>query len=791
MFTCPCCYEHIECKLVSIAEHLKGHEYSEFQCIYCSSGFEHVSAAREHMSQQHASYYLFVVARMSATPQNEMEDGQIVYIGKSQNYTQYSLSKCSNLSLLSYMDPTEINPQNQIGAQKAKMQGIGQIKTPFTKNIPHITYVGTSDDFFIEYNEYEKKFIEQLSIDEKNDTTIESKNQSSVHNVQQKTKSIVTQFEPISDIQNPEPSQMQRESYKAATNEINRLSPLELKPLQLNTKSDLSELGETVATVTITDSTRAVSINPSSVKLHPALSNPTPKQQKKKPTAICSDPSARSSESPNSVTNSSWSIKYRCISARVAEELVKRQNMSYKSQICRDCDKFIKDEDETTYLNHLMTTTHSCNTSENSLVGILTHRMKEHSKHPIVCLVAESLNGLVVYKLIQTKFQCELCNKEFEIRSKMIYHNSNDHENTYATVRLVQYIRVIQSNDPNQVVNFQKTENNHIIYCDWFYCNNTSCRNTKWFGTRSEAIEHYNKMHWTTKEKFEFSIRTIMYIDKPGNPLKLKKSSEENQNEHRMYVFECQHCLKLYGSMSSAEAHMEEIRNTTSNSRLFTINKWLSCHKDKSINTYAQLKSHYSINHPNEPFTPTDMLRTMCCGLCLYDYNTSEELKNHYQRKHLDLHSVCLSDQLVKSLCLDQIDKCMFIPSCCPAETFHLPLQIVQHVAACKDRFGCTECQSIQFGNVVEFIAHRRHMHQEEEENLINELHNLKKFNLLLSNMTILFPNRLVLTKAAIEETTYGNKLQRILTKCIDEVFESEKKFFATPNRQSSFPVLF
>lgn len=793
-----------------IQQHLKTHSFSTFQCIHCKSGFEHFSEIKEHMSLQHADNFLFVVARMSKNAAEDPDEGQFVYMGDMRDSAQYSLSKCCDFEVLSYMDAFEMSPEKLFQSQQEKNRENRTIKVAFDEKIPPIEFITTSNKFFINYHEYKKKFEQKHTSDDgktvetKRQSIDEQKMKSTVKPGPKRTKPASARSPPMQAATNstlsskspsPSPSHNKPKTSaanakpnppndykpKSASNNSKPHPSAKSKPLSMP-KLDLDDFFPTnlAATTNPVPDEPKPSTTTSTPKPMKTYSNsspkPKPKPENMKPMQNNRNPLPVNT-TPNTVlpnTVASQSVHFKCISAKVAEEILNNQENAHKSHICCDCKQFIEIESMKDYLNHLMTfANHACIKSTTKEKEMVTHRMKKNSKDMMVYLMYEKCSDFVVYKLVRNQFQCDLCDAVFETRADITSHNYNDHSDSYLSIRIVQKIQVIESNDPNQPVKSIKTETDRISYCNYFYCD----QHNKIAGTRAEAIEHHNEEHKANDDKFEFSLRPYVLEEKVAGETNdlLHKFKEENNDAHRMYVFECLHCSKFYDSMNSAENHREEIRKSHPNAR-FTVNKLFQCHEnDKIVSTFARLKSHYSVKHPNIPFTPVHILSPKTCGMCFYRYENSEDLQKHYERMHKS--GEFFSDAIVRSFQLDRIELCEFVPGCCSDMIFKLPSQIVQHAANCKRRFMCMECPDSTFDSVFMFASHRQSTHLEAPETVANELLNLKNFLLLLSDMTILFPNGLVLAKSAINNTNYGSRLENKLIISINDVFEREKHY--------------
>lgn len=485
-----------------------------------------------------------------------------------------------------------------------------------------------------------------------------------------------------------------------------------------------------------------------------------------------------STVSPKQDAKREWMVKFACISTQSKNEIMNNQQRKYKSGLCKDCNKFIKVESRRDYLNHLMDSSdHLCSQSAVIEKSMVTHRMQKHKKSEVFYLKMEQSSDLLVYKLIRNQFKCETCNASFKTHSEVLHHNNSDHTDSYLAVRIVQNIRVIESNDPKQPINSESEESDKFCWCNMFFCN----LHSKTLGNRTEALYHFNMEHKDHSDIFKCSFRQYVLAESPEqiNHI-LNGFNAENKSEFRLHVFECLHCNEFFDSVDSAASHIKNLRREKCDPQIsrFTVNKLYACHDKECFNNYhtvgpyERLKKHYTIEHSNAPFTPVAMIKTRTCGMCDYVYSSSEDLKAHYERVQ---HGERITDKLVASLGLEEID-CSFIPGCCEWMSFNLPSQIVHHVSKCKRRFHCAQCPDVDFNGITSYVNHCKTTHGAMKDSLIDELHNLKGFLYLLSDMKISFPNGLILNKSAIVHSKFGHKLQDEFIEATGLIFESEKK---------------
>lgn len=691
-YTCPYCVETLHCDEKTIQNHLlsnhKNLNIKEFECIHCDAGFNDVNEIRKHMSQDHSSQFLFVGARQSENPQDDDDDDgdiQIVYIGNSQMYKDYTLYTCAENIDLNVMEPAELNVENQ--QMKLMMHPNFNIEQPFSGQLPSIYFEKVDDDFFITYEKY-----------------INLGRPQSRQNSVQVTAPDVSM--PILFDESPPPQPI--------IEPIECLIEKKVEPLKLKMSQVQSNI-------------------------------------------------------PQSMT-----ITYKCIIKNVADKLTSIQNWSYKSQLCTECGKFIKIDDKTQlmpYIEHLMNNReHACTESFANEKLTLEHRIKIHKKESMVYLQEERTSNSLVYKMVLCKFECDFCKMQFDLASEIIRHNAEMHTQ-YMRSTIVQYLQTIYSSEqkmttPSSYVNELKNEQRRFQLRHLFYCK----RHEETVGTKAEAIKHHNDRH--SKHVFEFNLTPFV------NDAKIK----DDDDVHRMYVFECTHCFRIFESVKTVETHIENMSAQKIPAQ-YEVKKLYACPFDKSISTYTALNDHFSAKHPEKVCMAVNMTNSKLCGLCRHDYKNLDELQIHFEKVHA--RGELLKPKLFETIIPNtfDIDKCIFAIGCCDYNKFSQIAQIVHHISVCIKRLTCYDCPNElfhQFNDLNQFAIHRKQNHNESMEELFFHIHNVKTFLNLCSNMQIFFPNGLKVTKYAIDDTYLGSKIRNKLITNIEDVFVREKKWLNT-----------
>lgn len=715
-YQCPDekCLKKINCTDFEIEEHFKhDHDFKEFQCIYCTEGFNDVSEARIHMSNQHESNFLFIGARRSAKPEDDEKEVQIVYIGNSLDYHKFSLSKCSKLEELDAMNPAILDFQTQFDFLQ-QQQNVA-IKEAFTGTPPSIRFVQTNDDFFITYDNYVKlrrRRTSKCAHSVNEATEIQTKLFDSQQTPEPNIKPIVTPVIPEPEVQNLPSFQPPLPNGNMKTSSSH---PIKFEIGQI--KRDPHQIANTAAPL----------------------------------------------------TDDEIKITYKCINIKTADELENIEGSKYKSLLCPECSQFLKIDEKTgvgPYIRHLMDVdnNHPCNHSDSIEKYMMQHRIGKHADSPIIYLQEERTSTTLVYKLVRCMFKCLSpdCNEQFQNVPGLRKHHSN-HNNRYLRSTVIRDIKVIQSNDRNQEVNSCINESYKYFLCNLYWCN----RHNIVIGSRIHLLKHHNDEH--QRHNFECSMRTL-----------LVENFTMANDDHIVYVLECEHCLHLFPSTESVNAHIEQIRSVAPDTAYYTIKRLLACPEDKIISTYSGLDAHYSAMHPDKMCTPVHPFNQKLCGLCRTNVKESD-LESHYKQAHKKGEVVgCI---LLRQLKLDKFDlaNCIFSPGCCAAIKLSKIAQVIVHLSACKERLTCMECDPNQtFEQLQNLAKHRLNIHGESLEMVVAYFKDIKRFTNLLRDMRIIFPSGFVVTKQAIEDTQLGGQLCNEISQPINDLFGREEAWLKT-----------
>lgn len=425
---------------------------------------------------------------------------------------------------------------------------------------------------------------------------------------------------------------------------------------------------------------------------------------------------------------------------------------------------------------------------DGNVSSMIIHRLEVHIGKPISFLQIEQQYQIRVNKIVRCKIQCVICNAQFTTRPKLIHHFYNDHPNCWFAGEISVNTQVIDSSDPKYLTQLQQTQSSSSF--DYFYCSNLICIQPNGdrinVGTRTQAINHYNESHDSIDRLTEFEVRLFERVFK-NNAQEIAIYKREIREPHQMYLFECQHCKRLFESLAGIEQHFADVRLENANiehSQLrFLAKKLFRCHKDELIQTFNGMKRHYDNHHPGEPCTPVNvLLPSLYCGLCGFRYNKKiNDLKSHYAEIHAGVGEM-YNDGFLKSIDLDgiHINQCKYISECCFDQEDQID-QIVAHTLKCHRRFSCSQYPDNEFSSIESFLLHRmEHDPDTDCTQIISDLQCFKTFMMLLSNMKIIWPNGFIATLTEIVGTAFANELRLRIGKIVHEAWNREKQNLST-----------
>lgn len=730
------CHTHLEMKTSVMLEHFShGHsvlKLQEFQCLHCEEGFEEIKNIREHMFEIHPSKFLLIGARRNvqnnSKRDNDDEDNiQFVYIGDSKDYSAYKLYTCANHEALNSMDPNELNPNKLYEAQKLQNTKYSNIKAAFSGSLPPITF---SENYkkeldFVTYEQYQQKTSKG---NKKSSKTVKSKEDHKQASCSQ-TK----------------PPKIDKPNISMVTLPTDKI-PSKSKPSTSSSVARPKQSPEPIAS--------------------------TSKHYQNSTKPVVTVPATKSPPSP--ATSTQISTEFICITHEIFENL--SQVIGYQSRLCCICQKFFKIENETqlqSYLMHLKHE-HPCKKAEKMQTAkeLFDHRMQYHRNQQITALKIERCNDedpqnqWLVHSIINARFQCNSCTKRFDSTKEIDLHNTQQHRGIFERIEIVYESMVIKSTDLNQPTN-SKSECIPMVLLTNFKCDR--CQTTQTFRQKSAAIEHHNQCH--AGVTFECSLKRYAY-DSAAN-------MDIDCSVHREYLFKCFHCKLHFASLPCFEIH-----NKCTDHKInpqFELEKLVKCSRDKMIGTFRQVKKHHTSKHANDIFTPVNLYYPNQCGLCEFKFDDLNELNGHYQRRHPNIPCEPITNDLLDSMELKDVNvgECHYIPECCHELKCKGIAQIIHHVSNCNRRFTCTKCPKMPRSlDLNKFINHCQESHGQTKHDIFAELHNLKNFQRLLSDMHVIFPNGLhVLTVRIIDTDFYVQKLMPQMTQIIMNNFNKEKRY--------------
>lgn len=685
-YTCPHCFTTMECTKTELIEHFKQHPYGleEYQCLYCSSGFNDVDGIRKHMSQKHSSNFLYIGSRISQKSRNsqnrtqfETDEPQIVYIGNTCDISSYTFAKCNDISALVRMDPNELDPskQNEFYITNQSLR----IKEPLREPIPAILYRDTQE------------FIDEET--------------STLDQYEQPKKSPKKTIQRISNASPNQPSES-----------------ISFDPL------------------------------PSTSKIEQQLNiSPIVKQT---------------------------STEYKCITHQSATDLTTIYG-NYKSRTCEYCMKFMKLDDRlSSYLEHLIVE-HACKSitnmkQVNDVKEIIQHRIICHKDEQIVFLQIEQ-SPHTVYKVVKCKFECEIskCCTRFDTRQKLEAHTFQEHEDKFIQAKIVQEITVVESNETREIN--VKEENVDLSYCTLFTCSEHD--EIQILGSKSNALSHYNEYHNIT----EATIFKASIFQSVQESRTIRHFKQENDQDHRMYVFKCHHCRKLLG----AKEHVGNHNCLNQNDIRFSISKLVAHPTKKMIMTFEDMQKYNQVQNPQQLLTSLNVISKRCCGLCTYKYENLKDLEQHYRRKHSK--GEILSQDLLNSLYIEPVEvgECQYQAGCCSNIQRKTIKQIVRHTMACgKRRFICQTCPNKSFDTFMQFVTHLM-IHYNSIDHICGKIYDCKSLLALFSDMIIIFPYGLAVTWDAVSTLEFGSMILNSLLTDLNEFTKTERNWLRIMNLNS------
>lgn len=367
---CSYCLTSMKCAKTQMQEHLtKAHShrhFEEFQCVYCDNGYNSIEDIRLHMSEKHASKFLFVGARWNCnTAKSSADDLQIVYIGNAKDYSSYKLYTCSNFDALNSMDPRELSPNEQC-KKLAAIQNT-KIKAEYFGSLPSISYKFTK--------EFAEKRIVTLEQYLKSHPARETSTSSFKPPVQPEKR---VQFKLSTPHNDRTKSHSSQNTYRTSEKPINFTGTAKLK----------HSARPEVLTKFIPSMPKVPSALISSVKY------------------ICI--TQKLYDDLITINETACPIR-KCYECHVSRQIN-------------------NDKDLYEYVDHFIHK-HPCKNlgQMSSIEGIRNHRLKYHKRQPLVYLKIKQSNDSTVYELCKSRYECEKCEQRCDTHQDMDLHIYTKH----------------------------------------------------------------------------------------------------------------------------------------------------------------------------------------------------------------------------------------------------------------------------------------------------------------------------------------------------------------------------
>lgn len=432
--------------------------------------------------------------------------------------------------------------------------------------------------------------------------------------------------------------------------------------------------------------------------------------------------------------------RYICIMDKMYKDLKAVENdSSDQSRLCciPSCSELQRIENESdlhAYVKHLMHA-HPCLIDEEitNAEELLQHRLENHKWEPLVGLHIEEFESMQVYKIVR-------------------YQNQTKEEQSDRNP-LIEESKVI-------VTDWKEPRRGTVISSDdVFMCKRHAI--TLELGTKEEALRHHYEKHST--EPFQCTLqrfkRTFFKSEVPEAP------------EHRAYLFECFYCKTLFASILSHNEHACEPGPKIYGPH-FTAHRLVACHIDKTIQTFQQLKNHFTSEHPfhvYSGFSPVDIFDSGKCGLCNYANTHIDELQGHFALDHEKGEIVTNEFMASMGLLEFNIDECHFAPVCCPEFKTKGIEETIQRM--CQRHFTCNKCKNIKFNmQTINLINHQDQVARKTHEEILEWVKKLKLVPTLFADMQITLPNGFTAPINNIEDPYFEADLQQKLNEKVIEI---------------------
>lgn len=404
-------------------------------------------------------------------------------------------------------------------------------------------------------------------------------------------------------------------------------------------------------------------------------------------------------------------------------------------------DNFFIDHDD--YLpfkcNYVSSNGNACLYATQKDNDIWRHIGEAHSNSSLnYKFVEASSRSLRVVKLVESVFECNICQMKCERRRLIDKHFNEMHKKFYVDAQIIQDIKVIESTDPKQPVNSKETSDNRLIYSALFYCT----RDGYYSNTKAGLIQHFRNKH-AAFDHLEMTIRTNFYRSSwfDWNP---DDFTRENQQFDRMVVYKCYYCTRDCNEIQRTFESITEIRNhcqRTHDSQppLYMVSKLVACIRCRTVSTSDGIKKHYQNEHKSSRFVLGSVTNKNQCGVCNHLARDMIGLEQHFYSQHATTDAY----ERFRNAMLDKLE----VPT---------NINNVGYAPKC--------CKHIKYQNIPDVVDHVINCHSNNFAQIRLNL-DVQGFFRLFSGMLVFLCTGLVVQFKCIEETKIGDQIMDILKK--------------------------
>lgn len=767
-FKCAYCETLIRnCCENEVRNHLKSHNYAEFQCLHCNSGFDDVNAIGKHMSLEHASQFLVVAARQSKS--------NMVYIGDRLDASEFFKYKCKCVDILSHLNPKlEAHLENKNNLNMSEVSEDQMVK--LVASIIQPIDFAKAAELIVGYGEYEN---ERSKVQRQVEVWSRLKRMSHSINPGTKPKSLASFLKMRHTM--PASATMSEENRNTNVPAIAyEMSNVAIEMTDgpngtMNIPSGTMNIPNACATTIVSADIDFSMIDASMTDTpviddpmtdEPVMDDPMEGDPNDIPTvdAVAMDtnvpgPSTApgmviattATETPRCDGDTVATFRCKCIDENTAKEIMGVRGMRLKNLSCSTCQKIIEVDGEDgliPYLDHL--DEHSKCFEAQTQKEMLKHRVEanEHANSPIAFIVIEKSSAEHVQRLVRCTFECSMCSKICETATGLKNHFYSRHIDCVIDACIKEEISVIYSADRTLAI--ASLGEPRYKYCQLFHCPDAG---HQFSGSRSDAIEHHTRFHAKGNEPFStfnFQLKTSIIPSERYVP----GWGVENHKKQRMHLFECLNCNAVFESIEQASEHRNHPSETNDNrcKMGFVVKKLMACSGCKMISTFQNIVFHSC----DSSKVPVNALNYSHCAFCIR--KKDGKLVSHYRNAHACIHATGdpLSPGLFDQLNLNaDIFNATFSPGCCLERNYRYDQleHLVAHTSKCCFRCNTIECDDYktEFNDLKSMVEHYVRVHKATATEIIEAWHSTKRiFNEKPLNLRIVLANGLVTKSKSI-----------------------------------------